>query len=62
MPRRWELTVDGRFENLATIADFVIQAAQASGLDEKAVFEVQMAVDEACTNIIQHDYGGGGAR
>ena len=60
MPRRWELTVDGRFENLATIADFVIQAAQASGLDEKAVFEVQMAVDEACTNIIQHGYGGEG--
>jgi len=60
MPKRWELTVDGCFENLATIADFVIKAAQASGLDEKATFEVQMAVDEACTNIIQHSYGGEG--
>ncbi|MGA9348406.1 MAG: ATP-binding protein [Anaerolineae bacterium] len=59
MPKRWELTVDGRLENLASIADFVIKAAQSSGLDERATFEVQMAVDEACTNVIQHSYGGG---
>jgi len=57
MPKRWELTVDGRLENLATIAVFVIEAAQASCLKEKATFEVQMAVDEACTNVIQHGYG-----
>jgi len=60
MPKRWELTVDGRFGNLATIADFVVKAARASGLDERATFEVQMAVDEACTNIIQHSYRGEG--
>ena len=57
MPKQWELTVDGRHGNLATIADFVIKAAQASALNEKATFEVQLAVDEACTNIIEHGYG-----
>ena len=57
MPRQWELTVEGHPENLATIADFVIKAAQASGLNEKATFEVQMAVDEACANVIEHGYG-----
>jgi anti-sigma regulatory factor (Ser/Thr protein kinase) len=57
MPKQWELMVDGRLENLATIGDFVTKAAQASGLTEKATFEVQMAVDEACTNIIEHGYG-----
>ena len=57
MPKQWELMVDGRPENLATIADFVIKAALASGLNEKATFEVQMAVDEACTNVIEHGYG-----
>ena len=56
MPEQWELIVDGRLRNLATIADFVIKAAQASGLDDKATFEVQMAVDEACANIIVHSY------
>jgi len=58
MSKRWELTVDGHCENLATIADFVTEAAQAWGLNEKASFEVQMAVDEACTNIIEHGYRG----
>jgi anti-sigma regulatory factor (Ser/Thr protein kinase) len=57
MPKRWELTVDGRLDNLASIADFVVKAAQSSGLDERATFEVQLAVDEACTNVIQHSYG-----
>jgi len=58
MPKQWELTVDGRLENLATIADFVIKAAQAADLNEKATFQVQMAVDEACTNVIKHSYRG----
>jgi len=57
MPKQWDLKVNGRLENLATIADFVIKAAQASGLNEKATFEVQMAVDEACANVIEHGYG-----
>jgi len=60
MPKRWDLTVDGRLDNLASIADFVVKAAQASGLNERATFEVQMAVDEACTNVIQHSYEGEG--
>ena len=60
MPKRWDLTVDGRLKNLVTIADFVVKAARASGLNERATFDVQMAVDEACTNIIQHSYGGEG--
>jgi serine/threonine-protein kinase RsbW len=58
MPKQWELTVDSRPENLATIADFIATAAQASGLNEKTSFEVRMAVDEACANIIKHSYGG----
>jgi serine/threonine-protein kinase RsbW len=57
MPKQWELTVDGRLENLSAIAYFIMKAAQASGLNEKATFEVQMAVDEACTNVIEHSYG-----
>ena len=57
MPKQWELMVDGNSENLATNGDFVTKAAQASGLNEKATFEVQMAVDEACANIIEHGYG-----
>ena len=57
MPKQWELTVDGRLENLPTIAEFIVKAAQASELNDKATFEIQMAVDEACANVIEHGYG-----
>lgn len=50
----------GRFDNLAAIGEFVSRAAEAAGLDDRAVYEVQMAVDEACSNIIEHAYGGEG--
>ncbi|MFN8459707.1 MAG: ATP-binding protein [Anaerolineae bacterium] len=55
-----ELEISGYFENLSIIADFIVQAATAAGLDDRAVYAVQMAVDEACTNIITHAYGGEG--
>lgn len=50
----------GRFDSLAEISEFVTREARQAGLNETAVFAVQMAVDEACTNIIEHAYGGGG--
>jgi len=50
----------GRFDSLAAIGEFVSRAAEAAGLDDRAVYEVQMAVDEACSNIIRHAYGGEG--
>lgn len=60
MPSKNELTVAGYFENLAKISDFVGQAALQAGLDERSIYAIQMAADEACTNIIEHAYGGEG--
>jgi anti-sigma regulatory factor (Ser/Thr protein kinase) len=54
------LTISGYFKELAIIAEFVGQAAVRAGLDSKAVYAIQMATDEACTNIIEHAYGGEG--
>lgn len=51
-------TFPARFENLARISEFVTQVAVAAGLDERAIYEVELAVDEACSNIIEHAYGG----
>lgn len=50
----------GRYASLAEISDFVLEAAREADLDEKACYAVQTAVDEACSNIIQHAYGGEG--
>jgi len=54
------LTLPGRFNSLAAISEFATRAAEAAGLDPRAVYAVQMAVDEACSNIIEHAYGGEG--
>jgi serine/threonine-protein kinase RsbW len=52
------LTVPGRFEFLATIADFIAETGREAGFDQDMIFHVQMAVDEACSNIIEHAYQG----
>jgi len=48
----------GRFSSLDRIRKFYTTAARQAGLEEKAVNEVELAVDEATSNIIQHAYGG----
>jgi len=55
-----EKTFRGVYKNLARIAAFVREAARAAGFDEKEVYHVETAVDEACSNIIEHAYGGEG--
>ena len=50
-------TFSGRFASLATIREFVGNLAAQAGLSKKGVYEVQLAVDEACSNIIEHGYG-----
>ena len=47
-----------QFEVLDNLREFVGEQAQACGLDEKSVYAVQLAVDEAFTNIIEHAFGG----
>ena len=51
-----QLMVPGRFERLTEIAAFVTQAAREAGLNDDEVFHVEMAVDEACSNVIEHAY------
>jgi serine/threonine-protein kinase RsbW len=48
----------GNYASLGLISDFVAKEAARAGLDENSVYSVQLAVDEACTNIIEHAYGG----
>jgi len=53
-------TFPGRFDSLRRISEFVARFAGAAGLEPKVIYAVEMAVDEACTNIIEHAYGGEG--
>jgi serine/threonine-protein kinase RsbW len=46
--------------NLEKICSFVTRYAEQAGLDDRQVYAVQLAVDEAATNIIEHGYRSSG--
>ena len=54
------LTIAGQYDQIQAACQFVAQAVKESGLDEQAVFHIELCCDEACTNIIEHGYGGEG--
>jgi anti-sigma regulatory factor (Ser/Thr protein kinase) len=44
-------------QNLEAICNYVTHYAKLAGLDEAETYAVQLAVDEASTNIMEHGYG-----
>jgi serine/threonine-protein kinase RsbW len=48
----------GRLENLQEIGDFVVDCARSAGFNDADIYAIQLAVDEAATNIIEHAYKG----
>lgn len=42
--------------NLQVIRDFVSVNARTAGFADDSVYKIQLAVDEACTNVIKHSY------
>ncbi len=50
------LAVPAVLGEVTRVCSFVVEAAEAAGLDERAVYHCQMAVDEWCTNIVEHGY------
>lgn len=47
-----------KFDQLDSIRQFATQAAADAGMDESSACSVEMAMDEACSNIIEHAYEG----
>jgi anti-anti-sigma factor len=50
------LKIPGLMERVPVACEFVVDAARHAGLDERAVHHCQLAVDEACTNVVEHGY------
>lgn len=57
MERTFALHVPSSTENLAMIREFVSSIGSQAGLDAKEVAKLELAVDEACANVIEHAYG-----
>ena len=47
-----------KFEYLDEIRDFVGDIARTGGFNDKDVYNIQLASDEAASNIIEHSYEG----
>jgi serine/threonine-protein kinase RsbW len=53
----FKLQVPSSAENLAMIRDFVTSVGEQAGLPADDVGKLELAVDEACANVIEHAYG-----
>ncbi len=52
------LTVPGRFDRVQEVCLFVSEGAAKAGFNEDMLFRMELCTDEACTNVIEHAYGG----
>jgi len=55
--RSFRLQVPSSTENLAMIREFVNSIGERAGMGPADVGNVELAVDEACANVIEHAYG-----
>jgi serine/threonine-protein kinase RsbW len=54
MKEQVELQVAGKLESLPLVSDFIINSMLKFGMGDHEMFQAQIAVDEAITNIIMH--------
>ena len=53
-----KLKVKAVLENVPLAIDCVTKAARAAGIGDHTLYQIQLAVDEACANVVQHAYEG----
>ncbi|MFN0085790.1 MAG: ATP-binding protein [Blastocatellia bacterium] len=55
--RKFILHVPSSTESLAMIREFVTNVGRLATLDDAGIGKLELAVDEACANVIEHAYG-----
>jgi serine/threonine-protein kinase RsbW len=56
---RYQITRAAELESLPVLRDFIDSACKEDPrIDEQTLYDLKLAVDEACTNIITHGYAG----
>ena len=53
-----KITFDATFDNLDEIREFVGEISRQGGFSDKEIYSIQLAADEASSNIIEHAYAG----
>lgn len=55
--KKYQLKLPSQADNLVLIRSLVAQVAERVGFDNDEASKIELAVDEACTNVIKHAYG-----
>jgi serine/threonine-protein kinase RsbW len=55
---RFQITRAAEFESLSIFREFITECCAQYNIPDNVVLDLKLAVDEACTNIIQHGYKG----
>ncbi len=59
MKNQHQMTRSAEMESLSVFRDFIEKACkQHQSVDDQICYDLKLAVDEACTNIITHGYAG----
>jgi serine/threonine-protein kinase RsbW len=58
MSQRFQITRAAELESLPVFRDFIADCCARYNIPNGTVFELKLAVDEACTNIVEHGYKG----
>ena len=51
-----KMILDANFDVLDEIREFVADIARQADFSDKEIYSIQLATDEACTNVIEHAY------
>ena len=54
--KKYQLKIPSQSDNLSIIRDVVAKVASQIGFDTDEASKIELAVDEACTNVIKHAY------
>jgi len=58
MTQRFQITRAAELESLSVFREFISDCCAKFKVPDGTVFDLKLAVDEACTNIIEHGYKG----
>jgi len=58
MSQRYQMTRAAELESLSVFREFISDCCSRHEVPKETVFDLKLAVDEACTNIIMHGYKG----
>ncbi|MCA9735240.1 MAG: ATP-binding protein [Deferribacteres bacterium] len=55
---KYQLKIPSSTNHLELIREFVTNLARDVGFDDERISQIELAVDEACTNVVKHAYKG----